>query len=65
MLGSDSPGPRDAVLSEDRDNMMRPGVVGVDPAEAEALSALEEEALSEDDAWETNPDIDHEVGHGE
>lgn len=53
MLGSDSPGPRDAVLSEDRDNMMPPGVVGVDPAEAEALGALEEEALSEDDAWET------------
>jgi type IV secretion system protein VirB1 len=64
-LRSDSSGPRDAVLSETLDNLMRPGVVVVDPAATEALGVPKEEALSEDVAWEANCDIDHEVGHGE
>lgn len=65
MLRSDSSGPRDAVLSETLDDLMRPGVVVVDPAATEALGVLEEDAFSEDAAWEANRDIDHEVGHGE
>lgn len=46
------------VLSNNLDDALTPGVmVEVDPAEAEALGAFEETALSEQDAWEANADL--------
>ena len=46
------------ILSQNLDDALTPGVmVEVDPAEAEALGAFEETALSEQDAWEANADL--------
>lgn len=59
--------PLPPVISESLDDLMRPGVVViVDAAEAEALGAFEETALTEADAWEANADVeDDEAAHGE
>ncbi len=52
------------LVSEDLDDLMRPGVVViVDPAAADRLGAFEESALSEADAWDANADV--EAGDGE
>ena len=55
----------DALLSDDPADMMVPGVVvEVDAAEAERLGAFEETALTEAEAWESNPDLGDEADHG-
>jgi type IV secretion system protein VirB1 len=52
-------GRRDPVLSRAVDDATLPGVmVEVTPADARALGAFEETALSDDDAWEANADLD-------
>jgi hypothetical protein len=59
--------PLPPVISESLDDLMLPRVVViVDAAEAEALGAFEETALSEADAWDANADVeDDEATHGE
>ena len=53
------PIPADAVLSDSITDLLIPGVVvELDAAEAEALGAFEEIALTEADAWEANADLD-------
>ncbi len=65
-----SSGPRDAsaeaMLSNDPEDMMLPGiVVEMDADEAESFGAFEEIALSEADAWDANTDlVSDEAGHG-
>jgi hypothetical protein len=49
----------EVVLSDSFEDLLVPGVmVELDGAEAEALGAFEEVALSETDAWEANADLD-------
>lgn len=51
--------PSEGVLSSSYEDLLTPGViVELDQAEAEALGAFEEVALSETDAWEANADLD-------
>ena len=51
--------PADAVLSDSTADLLVPGVVvELDTAEADALGAFEETALSETDAWEANADLE-------
>jgi hypothetical protein len=53
------PMPVDAVLSDNITDLLIPGVmVELDTAEAEALGAFEEIALTEADAWEANADLE-------
>ena len=50
--------PKNAVLSENADDALIPGVViVVDPDEAKRLGAFEEDALDHDTAWNANLDI--------
>ncbi len=59
-----APMPVDAVLSNSIADLLIPGVVvELDTAEAEALGALEETALTEADAWEANADLDADEAH--
>lgn len=52
------PMPVDAVLSDSITDLLIPGVVvELNTAEAEALGAFEEIALTETDAWEANADL--------
>jgi hypothetical protein len=54
-----APTPVDVVLSDSIADLLIPGVVvELDTAEAEALGAFEETALTEADAWEANADLD-------
>jgi hypothetical protein len=54
-----APMPVDVVLSDSIADLLIPGmVVELDTAEAEALGAFEETALTEADAWEANADLD-------
>lgn len=56
--------PVDAVLSNSIADLLMPGVmVELDTAEAEALGAFEETALTEADAWEANADLDADEAH--
>lgn len=49
------------IISENLDDLLTPGViVEVDPDVAEDLGAFLETALSEEDAWESNIDLDPE-----
>ena len=51
--------PADAVLSDSIADLLVPGlVVELDTAEADALGAFEEIALTETDAWEANADLE-------
>ena len=51
--------PADAALSDSMADLLVPGVVvELDTAEAEALGAFEERALTETDAWEANADLE-------
>ena len=51
--------PRGAVLSDSLADLLLPGVVvELDAAEAEALGAFGETALSEADAWDANADLE-------
>jgi len=51
--------PPDAVLSDSIADLLVPGVVvELDAAEADALGAFEETALTETDAWEANADLE-------
>ena len=58
--------PLDAVLSDSFADLLVAGVVvELDAAEAEAVGAFEETALSEADAWDANADLDlDETHHG-
>lgn len=58
MTTQPNPNTSPPILSRNLDDALTPGVlVEVDPAEAEALGAFEETALSEQDAWEANADL--------
>ena len=51
--------PPGAVLSGSLADLLEPGVViELDAAEAEALGAFQETALTEADAWEANADLE-------
>jgi hypothetical protein len=51
--------PADAVLSDNLADLLVAGVVvELDAVVAEAFGAFEESALSEDDAWEANADLE-------
>jgi len=51
--------PADTVLSDSIADLLVPGVVvELDTAEADALGAFEETALTETDAWEANADLE-------
>ena len=55
------------IISRDLADLMRPGVmVEIDPAEVEQLGLVEETALDEADAWESNADVENtnEATHG-
>ena len=55
------------IISRDLADLMRPGVmVETDPAEVELLGLVEETALDEADAWESNADVENanEATHG-
>ena len=55
----------DATLSESLDDMTVPGVVVVvDAAEAEAMGAFQEDALTEAEAWDANADLDADGTRG-
>ena len=59
-----APVPVDAMLSDSIADLLIPGVVvELDTAEAEALGAFEETALTEADAWEANADLDTDEAH--
>lgn len=68
MSASDNGPPRPAfpLLSNSMDDLLLPGVVvELEPGEAEAFGAFEETALTEDEAWEANADLDgEEAGDG-
>lgn len=52
-----APEPRSPVYSPAIDDMTTPGVVvEVDPDQADELGAFRDDALSEDEAWESNAD---------
>ncbi len=52
-----------AIVSNTIADLLVPGVVvELDAAEAEALGAFEETALTEADAWEANADLIEEAG---
>lgn len=51
--------PNKPIMSRNLADFMTPGVVvEVDPMEAEALGAFEETALSVEDAWESQVDLE-------
>ena len=55
------------IISRDLADLMRPGVmVEIDPAEVEQLGLVEETALDEADAWDSNADVENtnEATHG-
>lgn len=55
--------PRDPVFSPAVEDMTTPGVmVDVDPDEAEAMGAFQEDALTEAEAWESNADAETDRG---
>lgn len=48
------------IISRDLGDLMRPGVmVEIDPADIERLGLIEETALSEEDAWESNAEVEN------
>jgi hypothetical protein len=56
MPGQEQPA-REATYSPAIEDMTTPGVVvDVDPDDAEAMGAFEEDALTEAEAWESNVD---------
>lgn len=60
------PSPVFPLLSNTVDDLLLPGVVvELDAGEAEAFGAFEETALTEDEAWAANADLDaEEAGDG-
>ena len=55
----------DATLPERLDDMTGPGVVVVvDAAEAEAMGAFQEDALTEAEAWDANADLNGDGARG-
>lgn len=47
-------------ISQDLGDLMRPGVmVEIDKTDVERLGLVEETALSEDEAWESNTDVEN------
>lgn len=52
--------PTTPTISQDLGDLMRPGImVEIDKADIERLGLVEETALSEDDAWESNADVEN------
>lgn len=52
--------PNMPIISRDLGDLMRPGVmVEIDRADIERLGLIEETALSEEDAWESNADVEN------
>lgn len=52
--------PKPPTISQDLGDLMRPGImVEIDKADIERLGLVEETALSEDDAWESNADVEN------
>lgn len=67
-MRASAPLPKPRRLSNDPADLLTPGVViEVDPETAAELSAFEEDALTEADAWEANDDLpdSEEAGDGE
>ncbi|WP_288016494.1 hypothetical protein [Blastomonas sp.] len=52
--------PKKPIISRDLADLMRPGfMVEVDPADVDQLGLVEETALDEADAWESNADVEN------
>lgn len=64
--GNGPPDPAFPLLSNSMDDLLVPGVVvELEAGEAEVFGAFEETALTEDEAWEANADLDAgEAGDG-
>ncbi|WP_298109833.1 hypothetical protein [Bradyrhizobium sp.] len=52
--------PKKPIISRDLADLMRPGfMVEVDPVDVDQLGLVEETALDEADAWESNADVEN------
>ena len=52
--------PKKPIISRDLADLMRPGfVVEIDPVDVDQLGLVEETALDEADAWESNADVEN------
>ena len=52
--------PKPPIISRDLADLMRPGfMVEVDPVDVDQLGLVEETALDEADAWESNADVEN------
>ncbi|GAN81132.1 hypothetical protein [Acidocella aminolytica] len=52
--------PKKPIISRDLADLMRPGfMVEIDPADVDRLGLVEETALDEADAWESNADVEN------